>query len=510
MPYYPKNTGGSGWLIVSDVASVGGTTSSKVYQDTGNTVLRSVTTSTASVLITVKSSYPEVVVNGVSATLTISADGGHYFGDVATTISTGNIPVYILLPNNNIGVRDVVSITLEAPPEILTMSLSGSYPGAQTELKAGDTFTVTGTTDKACVGLQFQDFEAGILSNKTFSSTTSFITTITIANRGNTVQSLRARAKAKDATGAYGSNFTTTDTIECNNLHPTLTFGTITYPATQFALKDAETADVVVTTANLDSIIFDSPNNQLSVTDPTIISTPKTVTRIAGNYNISTSNLRGIATRNANAATTTTQGVIYIAHVAPVLTTTLAAARLRSGGNDGTSIQNHTITLTSDQQLQAVPSMSEGASGTFTGNWSGGPLVYTRTLQVHDNDTVGVMTWTSILGTGLAGLTTTSVINPDYIIGGFVIRTLTFSSFSQTTALNVIVTDYSKLTAGIFSSTNQPALRNASQGNHSDIIDTYTVDDIGSAPTTIWWNDVAAAGANSSGTATITDVQETA
>jgi hypothetical protein len=322
------------------------------------------------------------------------------------------------------------------------------------------------------------------------------------------VQSLRARAKAKDATGAYGSNFTTTDTVECNNLHPTLTFGTITYPVTQFALKDSETATVVATTANLDSILFDSPNGDLSVTDPTVIETPKTVTRIAGSYNISTTNFRGVATRDANAAVTTTNGVVYIAHVAPTLTATLAAARLRSGGNNGTSIQNHTITLTSSQQLQAAPSMSAGASGTFTGSWTGGPLIYTRTLQVHDDDTVGVMTWTSILGTGLAGLTTTVAVNPNYTIGGFVARTLMFSSFSQTTALNVIVTDYSKLTAGIFTSTNQPALRNAAQGDHSDIIDTYTVDAIGSAPTTIWWNDVAAAGANSGGTATIVDVQE--
>ncbi len=498
----------SGWLVISDVTSVGGTTSLKVYQDTGNSVLRSVTSSTAAVLIAIKASYPKVIVNGVAATLTISADGGHYSGSVAATIATGDVPVVVLMPNGSIGTFDSVAVTFDTPPEILTFVFSGGYPGAQTELKAGDTFTVTGTTNKAAVGLQFSDFEAGAVSTVTFASTTSFTATITIADRGTTAQALHGRAKARDATGAYGSTFDTTNTVILNNLYPTLTFGSITYPATQFALKDSETATVAVTTANLDSILFSSPNGDLSVTAPTVIGSPKTVTRIAGSYNIATTNFRGIATRAANAASTTTNGVVFIANVAPTLTATLPAARLRSGGNDGTAIQSHTITLTSSQQLQAAPSMSAGASGTFSGSWSGGPLTYTRTLAVADVDAKGTFTWTSVLGTGLAGLTTTAAINPDYILGGFVSRSLTFSAFSQTTALNVAVTDYSKLTAGIFTATNQAALRNASQGNTSDIVNTYTVVDMDTNPTNIFWNDVAAASSNSGGTAQITAVQE--
>lgn len=497
-----------GWLVVTDVASVGGTTSLKVYQDTGNTVLRSVTSSTAAVLISLKASYPKVVVNGVPATLTVSADGGHYSGSVAATVATGDIPVQVLVPNGHLGTHDIVTITVNTPPVILTLAFSGGYPGAQTELKAGDTFTVVGTTDKPTVGLQFQDFEAGQFSVTTFGSTTSFSTTLTVADRGNVVQSLRGQAKARDATGAYGPAFTTTSTVQVNNLHPTLTFGTITYPATQFALKNSETAGIAVTTANLDSIIYDSPNAQLSVAAPTVIASPKTVTRIAGSYNVSVNNFRGIATRNANAATTTSQTVIAIAHVAPTLTATTPAARLRSGGNNGTSLQSHTITLTSDQQLQAAPSMSAGASGTFIGSFTGGPLVYTRTLQVHDNDAKGTFTWTSILGTGLAGLTTTSVVNPNYVLGGFVPRTLTFAAFSQSTALNVAVVTYAKLQAGIFTATNQPALRNSVQGNTSNIVNTYTVAALATNPTTIFWNDLAAANSNSGGTAAITAVEE--
>ena len=116
---------------------------------------------------------------------------------------------------------------------------------------------------------------------------------------------------------------------------------------------------MAITSSNLDSIIYDSPNGDLSIASPTVDAATKTVTRIAGSYNISTNNFRGIATRNANAATTTTQGIVKIANVSASITVATPAARLRSGGNNGTSIQNHTITLTSDLQgwsPKALPS----------------------------------------------------------------------------------------------------------------------------------------------------------
>jgi hypothetical protein len=325
---------------------------------------------------------------------------------------------------------------------------------------------------------------------------------------------------ARNAAGAYGPTRDTNalggttdgvDLVNLNNLHPTVTFGTITYPALQGALKNSESATVAVTTANLDSIVYDSPNGDLSVTNPNTDETPKTVTRIAGNYNVSTNNLRGIATRNANAAQTTGQTVVYVAHVAASVGVTEPAARLRSGGNDGTAAQNHTITITSDQRLYSAPTLDNGVGG---GTWQGagfvgGPSVWTRALQVHDNDTKGTYSWSNLVATNLAGIVTTSITgDTSYVLGGFVSRNLTFAAFSQTTTMNVAVVTYTKLQAGIFTATNQPALRNATQGDHSNILNTYTVDSIGTNPTTLWWNDVAAAASNSSGTAQITLVQE--
>jgi hypothetical protein len=414
-------------------------------------------------------------------------------------------------PDGNPGAADTAVLTYDAPPTILTLAFTGGYPGSQTELKAGDTFQVSGTTDVPTNGVEVQNFGAGVLQTIACGLSTNFSVTITIADRGTTPQALAARLKAKNVAGAYGATADTSNTVVLCNLYPTATWGAKTYPGSQLALKNSESATVGITLANLDTVTFTSPNGDVSIANPTLIEATKTVTRIAGTYNISTTNLRAFATRAANAASTTGDTVVSIANVAPTVGVATPATRLRSGGNDGTALQNHTITLTADQQLLSAPTMLEGAGGgTFIGSWAGGPSVWTRALTVHDNDVKASYAFDGLVATGLAGLVQNSIgSGSTYVLGGFVARDLTFPAFSQTTTMNVAVVTYSKLTASIFTATNQPALRNAVQGDHSNIVDTYTVDSIGSNPTSLWWNDVSAASTNSTGTAQILSVQET-
>lgn len=503
-------SGGTGWISITDVSVSGGTASNKVYADApNNTILQSVSVSLNSLVISVKSSSPNVTVGGVTAVLPPHASGGYYLGTVAVT-GSGAITAQLVTPNGDLGAIDTVQANLVPAPTILTLAFTGSYPGAQTELKAGDTFQVTGTTNVPAVGVQVSAFGAGIAQSISFASSTSFTVTITIADQGNTPQALIARMSAVDSNAAVGPTFDTTNTVILNNLHPTVTFTGTTYPATQSALKGTEVASVAVTTANLDSILFTSPNGDLSITAPTVIAPSKLATRIAGSYNVATTNFSAVATRNANGATTTTNGVIAIANVAPTITVTTPAARLRSGGNNGTTVQGHVITLTSDQQLASAPTLLEGAGGgTFLASWSGGPTVYTRTLNVHDNDVKGAYTFNGLVATGLAGLVQNTVgSGAAYTLGGFVQRSLTFSAFSQNATINTGVVTYNKLTATIFSATNQPALRNASQGNLSNIVNTYTVLTLGTPTTVLFWNDLVAASTNSSGTAQILLLEE--
>lgn len=515
--------GGSGWICITDINVPGGVADSKTYQDEAETVLQSCRVSDLDVEVSLKASYPVVEINGSFYQLAPALDGGHYAGTLAVTLAgAGVLTVKVQTPNNTDGAEDSTTIAYEAPPQLLTLEFTGAYPGAQTELKAGDTFQLTGTTDVPADALDIQDFGAMASDLETFVAGTSFTVTGTIADRGTVGQLLSARARARSAaTGAFGpvrdtnlggGNVELVNVLRLNNLHPMVVWGAITYPASQGALKNSETATVGFSMANADTVTFSSPTGEVAVTNPTTPEDPKTVTRISGSYNDATNNLRAVATRAANAAQTTVNTLVKIANVAATLTVTEPAARLRSGGNNGTAPQDHNITITANQELYAPPTLAAAVgAGTFQGaGFTGGPKVWTRPLRVLDTDSKGTFAWGSIAAVNLAGIPTTAIAgDANYTLGGFVARTLTFPAFSQSTVLSVPVVDYSKLVAGVFTATNQPAVRTPTQGDVANYGNRFTVLTLGTLPTTLWWNDVAAAATNSSGTAAIVAVEET-
>lgn len=514
------NNAGSGWIYIYDLQGNSGVVvSNKVYQDTGNNVLQSATASGGTVRVLVRASYPLVTVNSIAAQLTRAVDNGFYYGYVdLTLVSSADIVAKVTTPDDTDGPHDTIHLTLDLPPEILTLSFTGSYPGSQTELKSGDTFSITGTTSVPAVGVEILDYEACSNSIITFTSNTTFTVSGIIANRGNTAVMRPARVRARNAAGAYGATRDTNtgggsadgvNVVQCNNLHPTVTFGSVTYPGSQTALKNSETATVAVTTANLDTISYTSPNSQLSITNPSTIESPKTVQRIAGNYNVSTANLQAEAVRTANDAHTTSTAVIRIAHVAATISVSEPYTRLRLGNPNA----DYTITITSNQEIPSAPTLDSDTapnSGVLQGTaWVGGLLTYTRTFRVSNTSVPGTYSWLNLSATNRAGIETTTITgDASYVVGGSVARSVTFPPFSQTTSLDVPITNYSKLQAGIFTATNQQSARNATLGNHSNLTDTYTIEATGVNPTTIFWNDLAAANSNSSGTAQLLNIEE--
>jgi len=292
-----------------------------------------------------------------------------------------------------------------------------------------------------------------------------------------------------------------------------VSIGASTYPGGQQALKNSEVASIVNTVSNATTVIYSDPTgSELSIANPTIFENPKTVTRVGGSYNISNKNFRITANRAANDATTVEEATVNIANVAAIITVSEPTIRLRSGGSDGTAPQDHTITITSDQELLSDPTLSPdtgGSRGAFIGaGFSGGPLVWTRDLRVLDTDEKGVFTWESLVVNNLAGLPTIAISgDSSYILGGFVARTLTFGPLSTTTVMSVEVADFSKLQAGIFTSTNQAAVKE-SIGTAPPVTNGYTIDALGVNPTTIVWLDTTSAGTNFGGTAQITNVEE--
>ena len=509
-----------GWVYVTDVTpQSSGVVTDKIYQDSGDTVLQSAVASTEDVRVHLLASYPLVNVDGTSGTLSRHGDQSHYSGYVdISVLNSKEISVYVTTTDNNEGATDTVYLAIDSPADILTLSFTGGYPGSQTELKAGDTFQIIGTTSGPVDAVEILDYGACTNEVKVFAANTVFSVQGTIANRGTTAQMLAARVRGRSAsTGDYGSYRDTNelggtvegvDVVKCNNLYPTVIFGSKTYPLSQSALKDSETATVDVTTANFDSIAYSSPNGELAITNPTTDEATKTVGRIGGTYNDSFTNLRGQATRNANAATTTTDTIVDIAHVAVTFSVVEQETRLRTGAFPGAT---YTITINFDQTVTSAPLLDEDTpnAGEFQGTWDGSGMVWTRDIKLVDTDIPGTYTWLNPYVVNRAGIITNTITgDASYVIGGFTKRTVTFAAWSQTAEIPIAVTTYTKLQAGIFTATNQQSILNPVQGNQDNIVNNFTVLNMGSSPTVIFWNDVNAANTNSTGTAQLIDIEE--
>jgi hypothetical protein len=523
---------GGGWIYIENITVAGGeSVTNRIFQDDpANTVLQSATVSTGTMNIVVRASYPLVRVAGVDAELT-RVSGAYYSGSVPIMLgASGPIEAVVLTPDGEDGALDTCDVTLDLPPAITAAAFTGPYPtgpgGLQTEVKAGDTFQVQVTADKAFDQVDVQDFGAGISQQIAVPSGLSATVSITIANRGTAAQALAARVRVRDSvTAAYSAtrdtNFGggTTDgvhVVTLNNLHPSGAVSLVVYPGGQGALKGVESATVINTAADYNSIAYSDPTAaQLSIANPAVFEGSKSVTCTAGAiYNGATTNFRYLMTRNANGAQTTVNAVVIIANVAPTIMVMEPAARLRSGGNNGTAAQDHVITLSSNQPLLSAPALdadSGGSRGTFLGMWAGGPSVWTRSLRVSElvPDEKGTFTWEALLATGLAGLTQSTISGDgSYALGGMVQRDLTFAAFATTTAIGAEVSDFSKVQAGQFTATASQSIRQPI-GTAPPVINGYTIDAVGVNPTTLIWLDTVAAGTNSGGTAQLLAFEET-
>lgn len=524
----PGGGGGSGWILVSSVTVPGGTVTDQVWEDApANTILQSATVSDDEIEVQLRASYPTVMVGSTPATLALDVGGGFYEGSVAVIIGSGDLTCTVFTPDGVEGAVDTVTLTVDAPPNLTALSFTNGYPGAQTELKAGDFFDIQMTADKLFDRVEVLDVEAGISQVIVVPSGLTATVQIAIANRGNVAVARYARVRVRDiVTLAYGPTRDTNqgggttdgvDLVTLNNLHPSGAVSSIVYPVAQQAIKAVESAAVNHTAADYSTISYDDPTapDQISIANPATFEAAKSVTALGlAVFNNSSPNFRYTMVRNANAAQTVVQGVVVIAGVAPNISVTLPAARLRSGGNNGTAAQDHTVTLSSNQPLLSAPSMSAdsgGQRGTFLGVWASGPSVWTHLLRVNEAapDEKGTFTFEGLVATGLAGLVQNTIGSGSaYTLGGFVSRTLSFAPFTATTSLGTAVTDFAKLQAGIFTQTTNPALKQ-SIGTSPPVVDGYTIDALNVNPTSLIWLDTLQVGANSTGLATITTVEET-
>lgn len=526
-----QSSGINGSVYIIDISPSGGigNVGDKIYEDVGgtssNSILNSCSTTTQNVAVSIlalpgHTRYkPTVTLSGQNVTLIALSDRPLFTGVRFINLNSGTS----LTVRHQDGAFHTCSISQDLPPEVQAAYFTGGYPGSQTELKENDIFNLFIQTNTPITRIEIDNYGAFKASSSNVTAGTSFtLTARQIANRGTTTQNLGAKVRVQKANGSYSDWYLTesygstdgTHLVKLNNTYPTISAinqANITYPASQAALKDNETATVNHTITNADTVAYNSPNGDLSISNSSTYESAKTVQRIAGNYNITTNNFRIVATRaNNNATTTSTAAIVYIAHTSPTLNITLPFARLRSGGNDGTSVQSYNVVITANQNLISAPSLTPDANngGTFAGaGFTGGPTVWTRPIQINDNLIKGAKTWSAISATNLAGKVVNTINSGStYAIGGFVSRVLSLAAFANEVTLNTSVIDFSKMT---LSWAVKPLPNKASVGTNvpPPQPDTWTINALNTNPTTVRILDTSAA--NSSSAASNVTVEET-
>ncbi len=509
--------GSQGFVAITDITptSPGDNVGSKIKTDDNN-VLQSCISSTTSVTVSVlavtagTSFKPTVDVNGTQAVLTRNALTDVWTGTAAITL-TGSSP-YTVTATHGQGAIDTATVTYESSPIINSMTFSGAYPNAingQTEHAQGQTVSLTITSDTPFTELEVVD-DAGTATEAlslSFAATTTKTVTVTVADRGSYGTGapliLPAKARIRNLNGTWSNVFSSSDfggtngthILALNNTRPVVTAGVITYPASQFALKGTEQATVAATYTNVDSVLWTSAS-QLTVNAPTVMGNV-VVNRLAGGYNIGTTNLTATAQRVANATTSTTNVVVWIADDSPSVSIATPAARLRSG----VSAQPHTITLTATQRVSDVSLSNSAGFGSFVGSWvsADSGLTWTKVLQVADIDTKGAATFSGLSVKNLAGkVCSTITAGASYMVGGFVARTVTMPATpNRELVIGTLVVDTSLVRVINFSK-GGAGVPMSYQGSTADGVDKFTITDTN---TKLYNCDAANAGSNFSGTA---------
>ena len=509
----PATPGLNGGIFITNITpqSIDDNVSSKTYSSNG-IVLESCLSNTNLINVSVvavvgySNFIPSATINGTPLTLTGSVNSAILTGSLS--LNTAHSSSLVVLHED--GASHTTTITYDVGPAVTSCLFVDGYPGSQTELKESDVFNLQVVTDIPMTRIYVYNEEACIEQTFNFVATLSKTISVVIANRGDITQALRSRVKCMNSNGSYGSAVYSNNTVDLNNTYPSISIGTITYPGSQTALKDSENATVANTVTSFDTITYTSVNGDLSISNSTTYETNKSVTRIGGGYNVNTNNLSISATRTANAATSSSNGLVKIANTLPAITISVPYARLKSGGNDGTAAQDYVVTISSNQLLLSspVPSLDLGSGGgTWQGSgFAGSGAIWTRTVRISDSMTKGNYSFTNLSAYNLAGKEQTSInAGSAYVLGGFVIRTLNINAFANTTTMNVEAVTYPSKVTMIWTVKSLPT--KSTIGTSPPVSGAWTISALNTNPTTVIILDTSAT-AGSSQLTTLT-IEET-
>lgn len=382
----------------------------------------------------------------------------------------------------------------------------GSLPNSQTTVKQGDVVSISGNVGNDATEIKVLNFgvsgaEATLTLGAADSGGSGFKTfsgNVTVSNRSG---SLAARVVASNLLGTEG-DAADSNQITLDQTFPSVTGGSVTYPAGQQAIKGSESADIAISVTNAD-VVSHTVAAGLSISNPTTIEASKTVTRSGEDiqYSINNNDLITVtATRSSNGAVTVRNFDINVVNTAPTATLSFLGnpARLRSDA-DG---EIYTLQVTPSQPLLSAPASLDAAAnaGEFVNSWVKSGNNYRHGFKVDDNDLRGSHNFSNLSITGLSGIVASTITSGEtYEIGGLVSRIITMPALQQFAPIGSPIADFSKVRAAYVGADELTRRSDVSQ-----FVKGFTIVDSSGAydpnGTHLFLTDAAFAGTNTTGT----------
>lgn len=406
---------------------------------------------------------PSLVV-GQGATINLSTDQYDirtFTGSVDVTISGTTV----ITVTSDTGASSSVTVNRAASgPDIGTLTI-GSYPGQQTAVRSGQIVSFSGTVPNDATSIDLVDIGA---SNAKANAATigapdsggpgvrNFNGTFTVSNRTGI---LSIEARAKNSLGTYGTQKQSSNTIVLDQLLPTVSVPSITYPGSREALKGTEQATLSFTIANASASSFVT-SGPISLLSGGGSLQGTAVVQGTGSGNVTSgTNIIITASKASNGSTVTITTLVKVVNSAQVNSMSIVGSptRLTSSalGESYTVYIESTLDLIGDGPNQAIYAPSFSAP---VGQLSNVTRVNDRrwqaTLTIKDADNRGTVEFNAISTTGLSGIQVTTATNTSYTIGGFAERTLNIplydpDTIGRTVDLGVVVGDVTKLKANL-------------------------------------------------------------
>lgn len=320
----------------------------------------------------------------------------------------------------------------------------GEYPGDQIAARANQTMQITGIVDNNAEAIEIQNFgaakgdvDAGAIFGELNSAGAGYKTFSADFIVSSQTGEQHVQIRARNNFGTSGNIVQSENTITLDQRVPTINNIVITYPNDQLALKGSEDATITFDLEHATdseysagqgiSIVSGNFTNSETLT---VESEPTATITDGFNFTIT-------ANRTDNDTQTVANVLVKVVNVLPVLEIEIDGNPSRLSTSP--SGEQYTVYLNSDLDLDpsVAPTISAPAGSLST-------LVrvndkrWRSTLTVTDNNTRGIHEFYNISAASLSGVIVNDAENKEYNIGGFSERTLAIGLYDDTPGNEII------------------------------------------------------------------------